>query len=56
MDTTDNMSVIEKIAEINRRKELLLKLKEKHNNPDGFDMLIADLEERKAKLLATKIN
>lgn len=55
MATTDNVTLIEKIAEINRRMELLVKLKAKHNNPDGFDMLIADLEERKAKLLATKI-
>lgn len=52
MDTRDN--VADKLIELDRRLETLMKLRPQ--NPGGFDMLIADIKERKAKLLKTKVN
>lgn len=52
MVTKDN--VADKLVEIDKKIEILMRLKDK--NPGGFDMLIEDAKERRRKLLNTKAN
>lgn len=45
----------EKIIEVDLKISTLEKLKSNSDNPEGFDVLIADLKKRKANLLKLKL-
>jgi len=46
--------IADKLIECDRKIEVLKDLKKRHNNPDGFQMLIDIAEARKKEILNSK--